>query len=89
MLAVPRDTPLRIVTDSRHVVDGMNEWRAAWKRKRWQGFKLVNLPEFRALSDAVDARTASTVFQWIKGHRGHAGNEAADALAGAGAEKDY
>ncbi len=84
----PKDTPVRIVTDSIYVVKAVNEWRVGWKARNWQ-VNLVNMQWLRPLSDAVDARPAgTTVFQWTQGHAGNPGNEAADALADAGALSD-
>ncbi|OSC98504.1 hypothetical protein PYCCODRAFT_1447396 [Trametes coccinea BRFM310] len=42
----------------------------------------------RAIIAATLARPTHTAFRWVKGHNGDPANEAADALAGKGAEKD-
>lgn len=88
--ALARDTPVCVCTDSTYVVRAMNEWRHAWNRRgpaAWD--KLKNRNVLRALSDAVDERTADTLFQYVPGHAGVPGNEEADALAQQGARLDH
>lgn len=79
--------PLLIVTDSMYVVKSMNEWRNAWKSKKWD-VPLVNLVHLRELSDLVDARPKGVFFAHVKGHGTSVGNIAADGLATAGAQMD-
>lgn len=80
VLRLVPDGPLEIRTDSRYVIDSATVWRAAWIRKGWPQ-RLVNRDLLRALSDAVDARTAPLTWGHVAGHAGEAGNEAADRLA--------
>ena len=47
---------------------------------------MANAGAFKATACALRKRSAPTDIEWVKGHAGLAGNEAADALAGLGAE---
>jgi ribonuclease HI len=80
-----RDSEITIITDSAYVKNGITEWIHGWKRKGWRasgGAPVKNVELWQRL-DAAQTRH-KVIWQWIKGHAGHAGNERADELARAG-----
>ena len=73
---------LRIHTDSQYVKNGITLWIKTWQRNGWrtaQKKPVKNQDLWQELSDLVSDRAIKWI--WVKGHSGHAGNEAADALA--------
>jgi ribonuclease HI len=86
--AVPTDSRVCVVTDSRYLHDGMTAWMAGWKRKGWKtasGGAVKNQAIWMALEAAVSTHE-QVRWHWVKGHIGHALNERADALAVAATE---
>lgn len=86
---------LRIVSDSRYVVDSlMAGWLDRWSNNGWRTNAkdpVRNQDLWAAFLSLLKWRRAAgdtIVFEWVKGHNGDPGNEAADALAGRAA-KDY
>jgi len=80
--ALKQPCRVTIISDSKYVVQGMNEWIHNWKKKGWRtaGKKPVsNLERWQEL-DSLAAKHKVT-WQWVKGHAGHAENERADELA--------
>jgi ribonuclease HI len=77
--------PLTIITDSRYVIDGLTSHLPTWEDNGWIGIK--NAPYFKRAAFLLKQRTATTDFQWVKGHDGIPGNEGSDSLARAGADK--
>lgn len=69
---------VEVVTDSQYVVYGITRWMPNWRQRGWTGVK--NLALWRWLEYLVGAMSVD--FSWVRGHNGHAGNEAADELAG-------
>ncbi|KAJ2449460.1 hypothetical protein EV183_004885 [Coemansia sp. RSA 2336] len=80
-----------ICSDSQYVVDGVNLHQETWKRSNWltaKGKPVANRTIFELLFGSINELTncGFTVFvHHLPGHAGIAGNEAADALAKAGA----
>ena len=73
---------VRVVTDSRYVVDGMKSWIHAWRRNGWltsDKKPVKNRDLWERLSDL--GREHETAFEWVRGHEGHAENERCDAMA--------
>jgi ribonuclease HI len=73
---------VRVVTDSRYVVDGMKSWIFAWRRNGWltsDKKPVKNRDLWELLSDL--SREHETAFEWVRGHEGHAENERCDAMA--------
>ena len=86
--ALKRPCRVRIVTDSRYVLQGMTEWMPNWKKKHWRtagGKPVMNVDLWQQL-DSV-AATHEIEWEWVKGHSGHPGNEEADRLANRGIDE--
>ena len=86
--ATPSEAPLTLYTDSQYVKNGINDWINGWKRNGWKTASkkpVKNKDLWQTLDGLVAER--NVVWQWVKGHAGHPGNERADALARAGIEK--
>ncbi|KAH9853406.1 hypothetical protein C2E23DRAFT_710598, partial [Lenzites betulinus] len=73
------------ITDSRTVMDAVTVRRRKYED---EGFIMQkNRDLTRAIIGATLARRAHSAFLWVKGHRGHPANEAADKLAARGASR--
>ena len=69
-------------TDSKYVMDGINEWMPNWKKRGWKTAAkkpVKNKDLWQALDEA--AARHEVEWKWVKGHNGIEGNEAADARA--------
>lgn len=73
--------------DSRYVVDAINEWLPAWRKRNFMkpdGSEISNRAAWIKLSGLLDQLVAKGIavnFDWVKGHNDNLGNEKADALA--------
>ena len=80
------DEELLVLCDSQYVINSVTKWMAGWKRKGWKkrdGKPVLNVELMKALDAALQGRRVQ--FEWVKGHAGHAMNEAADRRANAAA----
>ena len=74
-----------LYTDSKYVMQGVNEWMAGWKRNGWRTAAkkpVKNVELWQALDELVKQHNVK--WFWVKGHSGHPGNEMADELANLG-----
>jgi len=76
-----------LYTDSQYVRKGITEWMKNWKRNGWRtaAKKPVKNADLWQLLD-TEAQRHEVKWHWVKGHAGHPGNEAADALANQGVD---
>ncbi len=77
--------PIEIHTDSKYVMDGINDWMPRWKKNGWRTANkkpVKNMDLWQRLDEA--AAMHEIKWHWVKGHAGHEGNERADALANLG-----
>ncbi len=78
-----------IFTDSKYVIDGINNWILKWKRNNW---KTANKKEVKNkelwlnLYECINFHVVK--WEWVKGHSGDALNEEVDKLAREEAEKN-
>ncbi|MGB5626573.1 MAG: ribonuclease HI [Woeseiaceae bacterium] len=82
----PRNVILH--TDSKYVMDGINEWMPNWKKRGWKTSAkkpVKNKDLWQALDAAVTRHDIE--WKWVKGHDGNEGNEEADALANLGIDE--
>ena len=84
------ERPSRVIlhTDSRYVMDGINDWMPNWKKRGWKTAArkpVKNQDLWQALDDAVGRHDVD--WCWVKGHTGNPGNEMADELANRGIDE--
>lgn len=86
--ALKRPCRVTLYTDSKYVMQGIEEWLANWKRRGWKTAdkKPVKNQDLWERLDA-EVKRHTLVWQWVKGHAGNPGNERADALANRGIDE--
>ena len=69
-------------TDSRYVMDGLNQWLPRWKKNGWKTAdkKAVKNSDLWQALDKECTRH-EIAWRWVRGHSGHVENERVDALA--------
>ena len=79
---VPEGTPATVYSDSRLVVNTINDWAAGWERRGWRrkSGPVENLDLVQKAFYAFRRRPELTL-EWIAAHSGYRWNEYADALA--------
>ena len=77
-----------LYTDSKYVMDGINDWMPRWKQRGWKtaAKQPVKNQDLWQQLDAAVARHDIT-WKWVRGHTGNPGNEEADALANRGIDE--
>ena len=74
---------VRLVTDSKYLVDGIDKgWAESWRNNGWRKADkkpALNVDLWGKLLDLFERHTVEIV--WVKGHAGHPENERCDALA--------
>jgi len=81
-----RDEALHVLCDSQYVINAVTKWMGGWKRRGWRkadGKPVMNVELLQEIDRAIAGRPVT--FEWVKGHAGHAMNEAADERARAAA----
>lgn len=85
LTALNRPCTIRLVTDSRYLMRGITEWLPNWKKRHWKTASkqpVKNVDLWQQLDEQAARHEVS--WEWVKGHRGHPGNERADLLANRG-----
>ncbi|TAL86293.1 MAG: ribonuclease HI [Rhodanobacter sp.] len=82
--------PCRVVltTDSRYVMQGIEQWVPRWRANGWRTADkkpVKNQDLWQRLSEAVSVHQVS--WRWVRGHNGHLENERVDEAARAQAEQ--
>ena len=75
-------------TDSKYVMDGINDWMPNWKKRGWKTSAkkpVKNQDLWMALDEAIARHQIK--WKWVRGHTGVPGNEEADALANRGIDE--
>ena len=85
--AVTRAMPIDLHTDSRYVMNGVQEWMPRWKTNGWKTASkkpVANQDLWQQLDEAVSRHHIR--WHWVKGHAGDEFNERCDQLARTAAE---
>ena len=76
-----------LTTDSRYVIQGINEWLEGWVARGWKTASkqpVKNQDLWQQLHEATQRHQIE--WRWVKGHAGHDENERVDSLARKAAE---
>ena len=77
-----RPCTVYITTDSRYLMDGIQQWLPNWKQNGWKTSAkkpVKNEDLWRQLDKLVEEHTVS--WEWVRGHSGHLENDRVDRLA--------
>ncbi len=81
--ALKKPCNIVLYTDSRYVMDGVNEWMPNWKLNGWRTTNkktpVKNVDLWQILESLIEKHKIKWV--WVKGHNGHPENERVDKLA--------
>ncbi len=80
--SIKEDAKIEIITDSKYVKNGINQWIVNWKNNGWKTAAkkpVKNKDLWQELDELV--QNYSIEWKWVRGHSGHPGNEKADQLA--------
>lgn len=79
---------VEIISDSKYVVQAINEWLAGWIRNNWRTAGKKPVKNLELWQEYVTISQRHTIkATWVKGHNGHPQNERCDQLARQEAEK--
>jgi ribonuclease HI len=73
---------VRLFSDSRYVLSGIEEWMPGWKARGWKTSNrkpVLNQDLWQRLDELSQQHDIE--WRWVKGHSGDIGNEKADELA--------
>tara|TARA_Y100001968_G_scaffold297456_1_gene306473 strand:- start:69292 stop:69768 length:477 start_codon:yes stop_codon:yes gene_type:complete len=78
---LPCHPSLKIRTDSKYLIDGLEVWMKGWKKKGWRtaaGKQVLNQDLWKALDMA---RLENVKLEYVKGHSGDPDNDRVDKIA--------
>ena len=77
-----------INTDSKYVLQGIEEWIHNWKKRGWKGSNKKSVKNTDLWKELDELRDEHNIkWKWVKGHSGDPGNETADMLANRGIDE--
>lgn len=86
--ALKRPCEVALYTDSRYVMQGMTEWLARWRKNGWRTAAKKPVENRDLWQELAAAAAPHRIrWEWVRGHAGVTGNEQADRLARAEAER--
>jgi ribonuclease HI len=78
---------VKLTSDSKYVLQGLEEWLDGWKRKGWKTASKAPVKNQDLWEQLDELRGKHNIsFHWIKGHNAHPINERCDQLAVAAAK---
>ena len=77
-----------LYTDSKYVLQGIEEWIHNWKKRGWRGANKKPVKNIDLWKELDELREEHNIkWNWVKGHSGDPGNETADMLANRGIDE--
>lgn len=85
LAVLKRPCRIMLFTDSKYVMQGMQQWLAGWKARGWKTASkqpVKNQDLWQQLDELCGKHDIR--WHWVRGHSGNPGNERADELANLG-----
>lgn len=80
--ALKEPCAVEIISDSKYVVQAINEWLAGWERNNWKTASKKPVKNLELWKEYLKVSKKHTIkATWVKGHNGHEYNERCDTLA--------
>lgn len=80
---LPKDAEVTVYTDSKLIVDTLNDWARKWRANGWKKKSTGPIANLELVKEALalSEQRPNVRIQWIKAHSGNKWNEYADSLA--------
>ncbi len=79
---------VELISDSKYVVQAINEWLNGWIKKNWKNSAKKDVKNKDLWEEYLKVSQAHNIkATWVKGHAGHKENEQCDLLARTAAEE--
>jgi ribonuclease HI len=86
--ALKEPCEVELISDSKYVVQGINEWLANWIRNNWKTAAKKPVKNLELWQEYVEVSKPHKITAiWVKGHAGHEQNERCDIMARTEAQK--
>ena len=80
--ALKEPCEVEIISDSKYVVQGINEWLGGWVAKNWKNASKQAVKNQELWKEYLEVSQQHKInATWVKGHAGHEQNERCDTLA--------
>lgn len=77
----PTQRPLRVITDSQYLINGITKWVKGWQKNGWKTREGQPVENRDLWEQLIAVNGAHVSWQHVKGHAGHPLNERANTLA--------
>jgi ribonuclease HI len=86
--ALKESCDVTLISDSKYVVQGINEWLTNWIKNNWKTASKKPVKNIELWQEYFELSKLHNIKAiWVKGHSGHIQNERCDILARSEAEK--
>ena len=86
--ALKEPCEVEVISDSKYVVQGINEWLSNWEKNNWRTAGKSPVKNLELWKEYLEVSKKHTInATWVKGHAGHIVNERCDVLAKNEAQK--
>jgi ribonuclease HI len=86
--ALKEPCDVEVISDSKYVVQGINEWLSNWEKNNWRTAGKSPVKNLELWKEYLEVSKKHTITAtWVKGHAGHIENERCDVLAKSEAQK--
>jgi ribonuclease HI len=87
LAALPEKVGAIVFSDNESLVENLSKHLETWRARDFAKVDPLVVESVRRIATSISEKQLDVRWQWVRGHRGNAGNERADALAAQGARE--